>query len=139
MRLGSLHLTRRRATRAVAGFVVAFLFAGNVPAAAGLCAVKAPDARIKSQQASHHLSTHGADAAADELPAGNPAVDHHCPTDDPSAQTRTVDVPAAQLMPGIASVAVDWSAEALRAPPPDTSGQPSEPQPLYARLQRLRL
>ena len=42
MRLGSFRLTSQRAARAVAGLVAMFLLTGNVLAAAGLCAVRAP-------------------------------------------------------------------------------------------------
>jgi hypothetical protein len=141
MRLGPFRLTRYRATRALAGLVVMFLFAGNVLAAAGLCAVKAPapggataglvagqEAPDASGCASHHAET--------DAPA--PAA-HHCPTDDPSAQSRTVDVPAAQVMLAIPASLLPWSDAELRSTPLLVAEHPAESRPLYTRLQRLHL
>ena len=144
MRIGPFRLTRQRAARAVAGLVAAFLFTGNVLAAAGLCANKLPESHPGSQHTLAQDTAAPSDAPAceqhlaDESGSGT-ASNHHCPTDDPSAQTRSVDVPAAQLMAAIALVGWHWSDAALQAVPLASSTHPSEPQPLYARLQRLRL
>jgi hypothetical protein len=141
MRLGPFRLTGRRATRALAGLVAMFLFAGNVLAAAGLCAIKAPaaagaatmaiagdEAPDASDCASHHAQ-----------PDGPASAGHHCPTDDPSAQTRTVDVPAAPLMLAMVASLLPWSGAELESAPLVASHHPAETRPLYARLQRLHL
>lgn len=141
MRLGPFRLTRHRATRALAGLVVMFLFAGNVLAAAGLCAIKAPvpggaasglvaghEAPDPSGCASHHAETDAPVPAA-----------HHCPTDDPSAQTRTVDVPTAQIMLAIPASVLPWSDAQLQSAPLFVAEHPAESRPLYTRLQRLHL
>lgn len=141
MRLGPFRLTRQRAARALAGLVAAFLLTGNVLAAAGLCAIRAP-------AASHEPSSAvTADAAADEVActehhagATTPAsTAHHCPTEDPSAQSRSVDVPAAQLMVAMTAMLLHWSEAMARPEPRVVPVHPATPQPLYARLQRLRL
>ena len=110
-------------------------------AAAGLCAVKAP---AGTQESPVLASTAGAvaedvacaDHLGDQAPASNP---HHCPTEDPSAQSRTVDVPAAQLMVAMAAALLDWSSALLQPEPPVVLAYPAEPQPIYTRLQRLHL
>lgn len=141
MRPGLFGLTRPRAARAVAGLVAAFLLTGNVLAAAGLCAVKAPAAvslatpAAADEAASAHCQDHLAD------PSGAPASgsNHHCPTEDPSAQPRTVDLPSPQPMAAPAAVVLPW-ADSTRQPAALLStDDPAEPRPLYARLQRLRL
>jgi hypothetical protein len=141
MRPGSFRLTRQRAARAVAGLVAAFLLTGNVLAAAGLCAVRAPagmdmTAQVASDDAD---SPPCAEHLAGEPGSPSTGSNHHCPTDDPSAQTRTVDLPSPQLMVAPAAVLAQWT-DAGRQPAALLSGDdPSEPRPLYARLQRLRL
>jgi hypothetical protein len=143
MRLGLFRLNRPRTVRAVAGLVAAFLFTGNVLAAAGLCAMKAPDARPASHATAQDAATPAAHACdghvADELQPGAPSSSHHCPTDDPSAQSRTVDVPAAQPMPALVAIGFILASEIGQAPPLAASDHPAEQRPLYARLQRLRL
>ena len=142
MRPGSLRLTRLRAARAVAGLVAALLLTGNVLAAAGLCAVKAP---VASGPAVEVAALHEADAppCVDHLPeqgsGGSTAAKHHCPTDDPSAQTRTVDLPSPQLMTAFAAVVLHRTDAARQPAALLFSDDPSGPRPLYARLQRLRL
>jgi hypothetical protein len=144
MRLGPLRLTRQRAVRAVAGLVAAFLFSGNVLAAAGLCATRFSDTHPGQQHAISHDTAAPSDAqpcaqhVADELGSGS-TPNHHCPTDDPSAQTRTADVPAAPLMAAIAVAGWNWSGAALQTVPLHSFTHRSEPQPLYAWLQRFRL
>ncbi len=142
MCLGLSRRNRQRAVRAVAGFVAAFLLSGNVLAAAGMCAVKAPaEASVavasvaadgaESSDCSHHLIDEGV-----ARPAGSA---HHCPTEDPSAQPRTVDLPGAQLMVALAAVVLDWSSAARQPSALLAADERPEPRPLYARLQRLRL
>jgi len=141
MRLGSFRLTRQRAARAVAGLVAAFLLTGNVLAAAGLCAVRAPADRgtavelaadeVDSPRCLEHLSH--------ELSSPSTGSNHHCPTEDPSAQTRTVDLPSPQLMVALAAVLLQWTDSARQPDALLSTDDPSEPRPLYTRLQRLRL
>ena len=127
--------------RALAGLVAAFLLTGNVLAAAGLCVIKAPgalhaamsEAMTEASPDASDCSQHHADNTA---PASNV---HHCPTDDPSAQTRTVDVPAAQLIAAQAPNLINWHDAMLRRETLVVVDHPAEPQRLYARLQRLRL
>ncbi len=138
MRIGPFRLTSRRAARALAGLVAAFLLSGNVLAAAGLCVIKAP---AVPQETPVLASSADADVACvdhvgDRAPVSSP---HHCPTEDPSAQSRTVDVPAAQLMVAVAAALLDWSSALLQLEPPAVLVHPAEPQPLYTRLQRLHL
>jgi hypothetical protein len=141
MRIGPLRLTSRRAARTVAGFVAVFLLTGNVLAAAGLCAIKAPaGTQEPAALASDTVTAAGDAACADHLGDQAPAsIPHHCPTEDPSAQSRTVDVPAAQLLVAAAAASLDWSGALLQHEPPVVLPYPAEPQPLYTRLQRLHL
>jgi hypothetical protein len=141
MRPGSLRLTRLRAARAVAGLVAALLLTGNVLAAAGLCAVKAP---VVSGTAAEVAALQEAESppCLDHLPeqgSGSTAAKHHCPTEDPSAQTRTVDLPSPQLMTAFAAVVLHRTDAARQPAALHFSDDPSGPRPLYARLQRLRL
>lgn len=141
MRIGPFRLTSRRAARALAGLVAAFLLSGNVLAAAGLCVIKAPAGPQETPVLASSADAVSADVAcsehlADHAPLSNP---HHCPTEDPSAQSRTVDVPAAQLMVAVAAALLDWSSALLQPEPPAVLDHPAEPQPLYTRLQRLHL
>lgn len=139
MRFGPLRLTSRRAARALAGFVAAFLLVGNVMAAAGLCAIKAPVGALETPVLAADAASEDvtcADHLGDHAPASNP---HHCPTEDPSAQSRSVDVPAAQLMVAAAATLLDRFDALLRPDPPVVLVHPAEPQPLYTRLQRLHL
>lgn len=143
MCLGLSRRNRQRAVRAVAGFVAAFLLSGSVLAAAGMCVVKAPaEAGVavapvaaaddaESLDCTHHLIDEGL-----ARPAGST---HHCPTEDPSAQPRTVDLPGAQWMVALAAVVLDWSNAARQPSALLAADERSEPRPLYARLQRLRL
>jgi hypothetical protein len=141
MRPGAFRRTRQRAVRAVAGLVAAFLLTGNVLAAAGLCMVKAPTQTgaaaqvaadgVESPDCAHHQVDEGAARPA--------ASSHHCPTEDPSAQTRTVDLPSPQPMVALAAVLLHWTDPARQPDALLSADDPSEPRPLYARLQRLRL
>jgi hypothetical protein len=141
MRPGSFRLTRQRAARAVAGLVAAFLLTGNVLAAAGLCVVRAPaDTGVAVQAATDEVDS----AACAEHLSGEPGApstgsNHHCPTEDPSAQTRTVDLPSPQLMVALAAVLLHWTDAARQPAALLVDDDPAEPRPLYTRLQRLRL
>lgn len=141
MRLGSFRLTRQRAARAVAGLVAAFLLSGNVLAAAGLCAVRGPAgmgmaAEVAADDADLPPCT---EHVSGELGSSSTGSNHHCPTEDPSAQTRTVDLPSPQLMVALAAVLLHWTDAARQPAALLSDDDPSEPRPLYARLQRLRL
>lgn len=141
MRPGSFRLTRQRAARAVAGLVAAFLLSGNVLAAAGLCAVRAPAGpgmavqvagdEVDSPQCAEHLP---GDAGSTST-----GSKHHCPTEDPSAQPRSVDLPSPQLVALFAALLVHRTDAALQQTALLAADDPTEPRPLYARLQRLRL
>jgi len=141
MRLGSFRLTRQRAARAVAGLVAAFLLTGNVLAAAGLCVVRAQaDPGMAVQAAADDADApHCAEHLSGELGSPSTGFSHHCPTEDPSAQTRTVDLPSPQLMVAPAAVLLHWTDAARQPAAPLSDDDPAEPRPLYARLQRLRL
>jgi len=134
MRLGPLQLSRRRTLRGLAGFAVAFLLAGHVLAATGLCVVTSPDAA-----ATVHESSAGCAEHAPAEPGHGPGAKHHCPAEEPSPQARSVDLPAAQPVAAAASVcnllAAPLESRLLQATP----DHHVSPPPLYARLQRLRL
>jgi hypothetical protein len=141
MRLGSIRLTRQRAARAVAGLVAAFLLTGNVLAAAGLCVVRAPADRGVAVQVAADEADSAACAEHLSVEVGSPSTgsNHHCPTEDPSAQTRTVDLPSPQLMVALAAVLLHWTDSARQPAALLSDKDPSESRPLYTRLQRLRL
>jgi hypothetical protein len=126
--------------RALAGLVAAFVLTGNVLAAAGLCAIKAPGAAHASAAVAPDESVAASDCSQHHAnPAAPASGAHHCPTDDPSAQTRAVDLPGAQLMAAFAAVVLQWTNAAQQAAALLSDDDPSESRPLYARLQRLRL
>lgn len=141
MRIGSFRLTRQRAARAVAGLVAAFLLTGNVLAAAGLCIVRAP----AGPGAAVQVAADDTDSpqCVEHLPggAGSPLTgsSHHCPTEDPSAQTRAVDLPSPQLVAAFAAPLLHWTDDARQRTALLADDDPPEPRPLYTRLQRLRL
>lgn len=142
MRPGSFRLTRQRAARAVAGLVAAFLLTGNVLAAAGLCAVRAPaDPGIAVQVAAADEadSPRCAEHLTGEAGSTSTGSNHHCPTEDPSAQARGVDLPSPQLVAAFAALLVHRIDAARQLTAQLAADDPSEPRPLYARLQRLRL
>lgn len=141
MRPGLFGLIRPRAARAVAGLVAAFLLTGNVLAAAGLCVVKAPApaALTAPAAADEAASVHCPDHFADDAGAPTSGSNRHCPTDDPSAQARSGDLPSPQPMAASAAVLLPWTDLARLPAALLSTDDPSEPRPLYARLQRLRL
>jgi hypothetical protein len=120
----------RRAVRVVAGLVTMLLFAGNVLAAAGLCVLKAPPAVQAASEAPcpQHLI-----GEAPHAPAAQ-----HCPSDDPSAQARTADLPTAQVL--AAAAVTSFGSFAVPAPAFERRADTGSSQrPLYTRLQRLQL
>jgi len=141
MRLGSFRLTRQRAARAVAGLVATFLLTGNVLAAAGLCAVRAP----AGPGAAVQVAVDEADAPpctehlGDAAGAPSTGASHHCPTEDPSAQTRAVDLPSPQQVATFAALLLYRTDAARQQTALLGDDDPPGPRPLYARLQRLRL
>lgn len=141
MRSGSFRLTRQRAARAVAGLVAAFLLTGHVLAAAGLCTVRAPvDPGIAVQVAADEAdSPQCAEHLAGEAGSTSTGANHHCPTEDPSAQARAVDLPSPQLVAVFAALLVHQTDATLQQTVLLGVDDPSESRPLYARLQRLRL
>ena len=143
MRLGPIRLTHRRAVRAVAALVATLLMAGNVLAAAGLCALRAPTEANGFVHAVVEADTPEANPCpqhrADDASRGPSTATHHCPSEDPSAQSRAVDIPAAQFMAAIAALPCHSIDAGRLAEPPVAATRHPEPQPLYARLQRLRL
>jgi hypothetical protein len=144
MRLGPFRLNRQRAARAIAAVVAAFMLTGQVLAAAGLCATKAPSRAGESTELGSYEGTAASSPCPDHLVDGTahgPAAarHHHCPTDDPTQQSRTVDVPAAQAMAALPASLPDWSDTASRPEALFVTVHPAEPRPLYARLHRLRL
>lgn len=131
MAQGPLQLFRRRTLRGLAGFVVACLLAGHALAASGLCVITSPDAPA---------TTHEASAGCDEHMPVEPGtgVKHHCPADEPSPQTRSVDLPASQAVAAIDATPFQWTAVATRASTAWVDRDVPLPS-LYARLQRLLL
>jgi hypothetical protein len=120
----------RRAVRAVAGVVASLLFSGNVLAAAGLCVLKPPPTVPAASEAT--CAQHLVDDSA-------PSAAQHCPTDSPSAQARTADLPTAQLLAAAAVTPFGSFAAPTPALPELRADAGSPQRPLYARLQRLHL
>lgn len=144
MRLGPFRLNRQSAARTIAGVVAAFMLTGQVLAAAGLCATKAPAHAGESTELRSYEGAAASSPCPDHLVDGTahgPAASkhHHCPTDDPTQQSRTVDVPAAQVMAALPASLPDWSDATARPETLFVAVHPAEPRPLYARLHRLRL
>jgi hypothetical protein len=135
MRLGPFLLTRRAATRAIAGLVTTLLLTGNVLAAAGLCVVKSPDHAAAMQAAAGQVAC--PDHVPDIPELGSSG--HLCPAEDPTPQTRSVDLPAPQLHAAL-TLSLAYPVQSVSAlEPPVVAERPVPPPPLYARLQRLRL
>jgi hypothetical protein len=134
MRLGPFLLTRRSATRAVAGLVATLLLSGNVLAAVGLCVVKSPDHAAVMQMAEQAVCPDHVPDAPDPGSSGR-----LCPGEDPIPQTRSVDLPGPQLLAASAPF-LSYPGQSVSAlEPPVVAERPVPPPPLYARLQRLRL
>lgn len=90
----SRHMTR--AMRVLAGLIATFVLTGNVLAAAGLCAIKVRAAQgiesisPDSAPCPQHIDRTSCSAHADAVP--------HCNQEDPGAQARAVDLPAASIL-----------------------------------------
>lgn len=130
----------RRSIRAVALLCALVLVSGHALAAMGLCIAKAPAAPAASsvtaaEQAPCPQHVDGDDAGV--LPDQSLASPH-CPQDDPGAQVRAGDVPAAVLPLAALQlrVVVEHATVALRG---DATTNDSPSTPLYARLSRLLL
>jgi hypothetical protein len=130
---------RGRPSRAASALFVLVLVAGNVLAAMGVCIAKTPPAPVAVVETSGEAPCpqHFAEAGTSSL-STDPAAPSHCPQDDPGAQVRVGDLPAADVAVALpfqrmASALVD---DALCSPaaPDDFSYTP-----LYARLSRLLL
>lgn len=130
----------RRSVRAVAALCALMLVASNAIAAMGMCAAKAPAAPQPREAATAEpmpCPQHDADAGSGVLPDPHAAAPH-CPQDDPGAQARAGDVPAAD------AVLMSPPVRVASACPDDAqcrvaSTDESPPTPLYARLSRLLL
>jgi hypothetical protein len=137
----------RPRARTLAGFVAGMLFASQVLASAGLCAVKSPVvAPIEiviaeaCEDADHQASLERAafEPAKSTESAGGEAGPH-CSSEDPSAQARTADLPGGSTQ-ALAALPAPLGflpfTPAARLPIAD-AGPPL--RPLYARLNRLLL
>jgi hypothetical protein len=131
--------TARHPARAIAAIVASLLLSGHVLAAAGMCAIKAPVAASEAGQSQTEAPCpqHVADEIAPTQTPSTPS--HHCPTEDPTAQPRGVDMPSAQMIVALTTMPIHAvvTADPIAAPV-GVEGDPA-PLPLYTRLQRLRL
>ena len=100
----------KRLARRVAGLVAGVLLSTQVLAAAQLCALRtAPPPPVAHSQ-----------CAGEEAVVENSEAEHHpaelrrCPTDDPSAQARGVDLPAAECLAVLHTVGFVVRAEPQR-------------------------
>jgi hypothetical protein len=131
MRFGPLSLNRRRTLRSVAGFVVAFLLAGQAMALTGCCAGLGPS---RGDQATSALCPDHVDDSAPVADAKG-----SCPVDAPTAQPKSVDWPSAQSMPAIIDIAFGPVDRVVHDRPEAGASTAIPPPPLYARPHRLRL
>jgi hypothetical protein len=130
----------RRSVRALALLCALVLVSGQALAAMGLCIAKAPAAAAAVAAATAEQSPcpqHVADAASGALPE-QPSASPHCPQDDPGAQVRAGDVPAADV-PSITAQPRAPLAQASHAQRGAAAADETPPTPLYARLSRLLL
>lgn len=126
--------------RGMAAVCALVLVTSNALAAMGLCIAKTPTApaSIEASVADQApCPQHVADAGTGVLP-DQPSASLHCPQDDPGAQARAGDVPAADLTLAAAPVRASLAQTqvTLRG---DATVDDSPPKPLYARLSRLLL
>lgn len=128
-----------RAARGIAFLCVLLMVASNALAAMGLCAAKTPVASAVSLAVSDEApcAQHVDEGAA--RTSSEPSARIHCPQDDPGAQLRTGDIPAAALMAAIATplriAVVDGGDRGCAVGACDAAPA----TPLYARLSRLLL
>jgi hypothetical protein len=134
---------QRRASRSVRGLAALcalMLVTSNALAAMGLCIAKVPVASTTVAAAAAEQSPcpqHVVDDSAGALPE-QPSASPHCPQDDPGAQVRSGDVPAADL-PIIVAQPRAPLAHATSARRGAATVDDSPHTPLYARLSRLLL
>ena len=135
-------VTRRhpasRTARVIAALCVLLMVASNALAAMGLCIVKAAATDPVSVTLSDEApcAQHVNEATRN---SSEPSAQQHCPQDDPGAQLRSGDIPAAVSLVAIASplrVAIVDPASVARA---SGAHDASPPAPLYSRLSRLLL
>jgi hypothetical protein len=126
--------------RRVAALCALVMVASNALAAMGLCVAKTRTvAPVSAGEATEEAlcPQHGTDAGG--ALTGEPVATKHCPQDDPGAQVRSGDLPAATLMPAIDNrlriTVPDPAAGLCSNSSPDDSPQ----TPLYERLSRLLL
>lgn len=120
----------RRAVRLLCGALSLMLVASSALAAMGVCIAKAPVAATSA--ADPECPQH----VGDLQPAGQAVA--HCPQEDPGAQARTADIPAAYL----AAAPAFNPLLAARCRAGESSAAATihvPPEPLYARLSRLLL
>lgn len=130
----------RRSVRAVAALCALMLVTSNAIAAMGMCIAKAPAAprllelsTVETAPCPQHVADEGSGVLPDQR-----TVAPHCPQDDPGAQARAGDAPAADtvmISPPVRTAPAHSDDAQHRATAPDES----PPTPLYARLSRLLL
>ena len=126
----------RRVARALTAFCVLTMLGSNALAAMGLCLVKTTPSAAAVTVADAPCLQHVEEG---NLRSSGETGAKHCPQDDPGAQLRAGDVPAASIMPAITNplrIILGDSALAVLEP---RAPQGAPPTPLYARLSRLLL
>lgn len=127
----------RRVARALTALCVLTMLGSNALAAMGLCLVKTTPSAAAVTVADETPCVRHVDQGS--TPSSREADAKHCPQDDPGAQLRAGDVPAASIMPAITNplrIILGDSAVALLEP---RTPEDAPPTPLYARLSRLLL
>lgn len=135
MRFGPVSFSRRRTLRGVAGFIVAFLLAGQAMAATGCCSDLASMLSLPDQSAVEVVC---ADHAGGD-PGSSSDTKRSCPAEEPTPQARAVDLPGAQPVAAILDAGFYTIGLVAHTQPPARVASVIPPPPLYARLQRLRL
>jgi len=127
----------RRVARALTAFCVVTMLGSNALAAMGLCLVKTTPSAAAMVVADETPCVRHVDEGG--TPSSRESGARHCPQDDPGAQLRAGDVPAASVMPAITNplriIISDSALALLEAIAPEDAS----PTPLYARLSRLLL
>jgi len=113
------------------------MLGSNALAALGLCLVKTTPSAAAVTVADEAPCVQHIDEGS--TPSSRESGARHCPQDDPGAQLRPGDVPAASVMPAITNplriILGDVAVALLEACAPEDAS----PTPLYARLSRLLL
>jgi hypothetical protein len=127
----------RRVARTLTALCVLTMLGSNALAATGLCLIKTPPASPAVTTANEAPCVlHGEEG---RTRSSHDAGARHCPQDDPGAQLRAGDVPAASIMPAITNplrIILGDVAVVLLNP---RALEDAPPTPLYARLSRLLL